>query len=197
MRFTFLTCAATLMASCAVYAQGPTAAYPTVPNAATKWKAGTTAKAVWRLTDPKNQTPMVIRLYHGEPTHLTEDGIIGTGKPGATSAEVKLEPTLPSDWYAIRVGEDDSYSHYFLIQGTGPLPVGPPPGSNTTASVTATTALATTTLPVTTTTALATTTAATPTITKPSTAPPSSAAALKIGSLAMGAVAVVAAALAF
>ncbi|KAF9165774.1 hypothetical protein DFQ27_002155 [Actinomortierella ambigua] len=197
MRFTLLATAASLMTACLVYAQATTAAYPTVPNAGTKWKAGSTVKVEWKLTDPANKTPMSIRLYHGEPTHLTEDATLGAGEAGATSAQVTLPTNLTSDWYAVRVGEDDSYSHYFIIQGTGAIPTGAPPGANSTALPTSS-ALPTSTLPATTTSASATASVTNPSATKPAGASPTGAAgALKAGSLAMGAAAVVAAAFAF
>ncbi|KAG0235117.1 hypothetical protein BGW42_005767 [Actinomortierella wolfii] len=198
MRFSFLAAAASLLTAFVAYAQQPpennnAAVKPTDPIASTKWKAGATATVKWELTDKYKGNALTIRLYHGDPAHFTEDAVLGTAPAGSTSFKVNVPANLKSDWYSIRVGDDDSYSHPFLIEGTGPLPTGgPPTAAPATPTAAPTTAPASSVVP---TTARA---SATATVTKPATASPTGAAgSLKAGSMAIGAAALVAAALAF
>ncbi|KAF9185679.1 hypothetical protein BGZ51_002510 [Haplosporangium sp. Z 767] len=100
-------------------------AYPTAPVATTVWNAGANVTVQWKLNDSGEKAALGVDLFKGDPAHQTLVKKLGTGAPGKTSLKVTLPLKLDSDWYSVRIG--DSYSHYFMIKGTGPIPTGSPP----------------------------------------------------------------------
>ncbi|KAG0197104.1 hypothetical protein BGX28_009377 [Mortierella sp. GBA30] len=101
-------------------------AYPTAPVANTTWNSPSNVTVQWKLNTPPATTGLAVDLFKGDdPTHQTLVKNLGTGKPGATSLKVQIPAKLASGWYSIRIG--DSYSHPFVIKGTGPVPTGPAP----------------------------------------------------------------------
>ncbi|KAF9130538.1 hypothetical protein BGW39_002948 [Mortierella sp. 14UC] len=133
MRFSVLAVAASLIG--AAMAQVATQAYPTVPVANTVWTAGTAVTVQWKLGTPAPTAGLTVTLFKGDPAHQTLVQDLGTGAAGATSLKATLPKDLASDWYSIRIGAD-SYSHYFLIKGTGPVPTAPAPTGATPTSAT-------------------------------------------------------------
>lgn len=189
MRFSIFAVAVSFIG--AAMAQAASQAYPTVPVASTVWTAGTTVTVQWKLGTPAPTTGLGITLFKGDPAHQTLVQDLGTSAVGATSLKVALPKDLTSDWYSLRIGTD-SYSHYFLIKGTGPVPTAPAPTgiASTTAVLPTTTASSNSTIKSTaTTTAIATPTV--PTVAK------NAAGYLTAAPVAMAAVAVAAAALVF
>ncbi|KAF9099920.1 hypothetical protein BGX29_006873 [Mortierella sp. GBA35] len=125
MRFSIIAIAATLLST--VLAQQ---AYPTAPIGSTKWNAGATVNIKWKLNPPAATAGLKVELLSGDnPQTQKVVANLGTGAPGATSLSVALPANLKSDFYTIRIG--DSYSAYFLIQGSGPVPSGPAPTAGT------------------------------------------------------------------
>ncbi|KAG0285952.1 hypothetical protein BGZ96_009875 [Linnemannia gamsii] len=159
MRFSVLAVAASFIS--AAMAQVATQAYPTVPIASTVWNAGAAVTVQWKLGSPAPAAGLIVTLFKGDPAHQTKVIDLGTGAAGATSLKATLPKDLTSDWYSVRIGAD-SYSHYFLIKGTGPIPTVPAPTgvtattssaavpsvTNTNSTVKPTTAPAPTTAPV-------------------------------------------------
>ncbi|KAF9904582.1 hypothetical protein EC991_002571 [Linnemannia zychae] len=141
MRFSVLAVAASLIG--AAMAQVATQAYPTVPVANTVWTAGTAVTVQWKLGSPAPTAGLSVTLFKGDPAHQTLVQELGTGAVGATSLKATLPKDLASDWYSIRIGAD-SYSHYFLIKGTGPVPTAPAPTGITPTTATVATPSATT-----------------------------------------------------
>ncbi|KAF9089247.1 hypothetical protein BGX29_006261 [Mortierella sp. GBA35] len=125
MRFSILAIAATVIGA-AVAQTSSSQAYPTVPVANTVWTAGSAVTVQWKQGTPAPTTGLKITLFKGDPAHQTLVQDLGTSTVGATSLKATLPKDLPSDWYSIRIGSD-SYSHYFLIKGTGPVPSAPAP----------------------------------------------------------------------
>ncbi|CAO3574630.1 unnamed protein product [Mortierella alpina] len=127
MRFSAAVLVASLIG--AVMAQQ---AYPTLPVANTIWNSPSNVTVQWKLGTPPATTALAVDLFKGDPTHQTLVQKLGAGKAGATSLKVEIPAKLESNWYSIRIG--DSYSHPFIIKGTGPVPTGPAPtGGNSTA----------------------------------------------------------------
>ncbi|KAF9923977.1 hypothetical protein FBU30_005963 [Linnemannia zychae] len=189
MRFSILAIAASVIG--AVMAQASTQAYPTVPVASTVWNAGAAVTVQWKLGTPAPTTGLTVTLFKGDPAHQTQVQELGTGAVGATSLKVTLPKDLASDWYSVRIGSD-SYSHYFLIKGTGPAPTAPAPtGAAPTTATTANPTSATSASVKPTTAASATTTPTVPTTNK------SAAGVLAAAPVAAAAVAVAAAAFVF
>ncbi|KAG9325607.1 hypothetical protein KVV02_000632 [Mortierella alpina] len=111
-------------------------AYPTLPVANTIWTSPSNVTVQWKLGTPPATTALAVELFKGDPSHQTLVQKLGTGKPGATSLKVAIPAKLESNWYSVRIG--DSYSHPFIIKGTGPVPTGPAPtgGNSTTPTAT-------------------------------------------------------------
>ncbi|KAF9573392.1 hypothetical protein EC968_008574 [Mortierella alpina] len=111
-------------------------AYPTLPVANTVWSSPSNVTVQWKLGTPPATTALAVDLFKGDPSHQTLVQKLGTGKAGATSLKVAIPAKLESNWYSIRIG--DSYSHPFVIKGTGPVPTGPAPtgGNSTTPTAT-------------------------------------------------------------
>ncbi|KAF9957225.1 hypothetical protein BGZ70_009591 [Mortierella alpina] len=108
-------------------------AYPTLPVANTVWNSPSNVTVQWKLGTPPATTALAVDLFKGDPSHQTLVQKLGSGKAGATSLKVEIPAKLESNWYSIRIG--DSYSHPFIIKGTGPVPTGHAPtgGNNSTA----------------------------------------------------------------
>ncbi|KAK3848319.1 MAG: hypothetical protein J3R72DRAFT_428792 [Linnemannia gamsii] len=188
MRFSVLAIAASVIG--AVMAQAATQAYPTVPVANTVWTAGTDVTVQWKLGTPAPTAGLTVTLFKGDPAHQQLVKELGTGAAGATSLKTTLPKDLASDWYSVRIGTD-SYSHYFLIKGTGPVPTAPAPTGVT--PTTATVATPTATVPSVTKPTATVTASSTPTPTNNQNA----AGYLTAAPVAMAAVAAAAAALVF
>ncbi|KAG0263940.1 hypothetical protein BG011_007773 [Mortierella polycephala] len=120
-------------------------AYPTVPIAATVWNAGANVTVQWKLNASGEKAALAVDLFKGDPAHQTLVKKLGTGALGKTSLKATLPAKLDSDWYSVRIG--DSYSHYFMIKGTGPVPTGSPPTAAPTVLPTASSAANSTTTP--------------------------------------------------
>ncbi|KAG0071984.1 hypothetical protein BGZ89_008713 [Linnemannia elongata] len=189
MRFSVLAVAASLIS--AAVAQVATQAYPTVPVANTVWNAGADVTVQWKLGSPAPTAGLLVTLFKGDPAHQTKVIDLGTGAAGATSLKATLPKDLASDWYSVRIGAD-SYSHYFLIKGTGPAPTAPAP-----TGVTATTSSVAVPSVTNSNSTVKPTTATTTTATPVATVNKNAAGYLSAAPLAMAAVAVAAAALVF
>ncbi|KAF9276624.1 hypothetical protein BGZ68_009896 [Mortierella alpina] len=111
-------------------------AYPTLPVANTVWNSPSNVTVQWKLGTPPATTALAVDLFKGDPSHQTLVQKLGTGKAGATSLKVEIPAKLESNWYSIRIG--DSYSHPFIIKGTGPAPTGPAPTGSPSNSTTPT-----------------------------------------------------------
>ncbi|KAF9175320.1 hypothetical protein BGX21_007918 [Mortierella sp. AD011] len=189
MRFSTAALTASLIG--AIMAQTTTATISvnvTHPIASDTWTVGKSATVSWvaNVALPNNGN-VSVELFHGsDPTHQTLVQALGYG---ISQLKIAAVPTVPADWYSVRINSD-SYSHYFFIaNATVTAPVTPEPGTTTTTTVT--TALPTTTTASSTPIANATTTTTTAT-----SKPASAGNMVSAGSLAMGAVAAVAAFLA-
>ncbi|KAG0055510.1 hypothetical protein BGZ83_008386 [Gryganskiella cystojenkinii] len=129
MRFSIIAAATALVS--AVMAQQ---AYPTAPIGTTVWTSGASVTVKWTLNPPAAKTGLTVSLFKGDPAHQTLVQDLGVGAPGGTSLQVTIPAKLPSDWYSLRIG--DSYTHYFLIKGTGVAPTAPPAVVTTTVPAT-------------------------------------------------------------
>ncbi|KAG0011337.1 hypothetical protein BGZ80_000761 [Entomortierella chlamydospora] len=177
MRFSAAALTASLIG--AVMAQTTTISVNvTHPIASDTWTVGKSATVSWvaNVALPNNGN-VSVELFHGDPTHQTLVQALGSG---ISQLKVAAVPTVPADWYSVRINSD-SYSHYFFIaNATVTAPATPEPGTATTTTVT--TALPTTTTVSSTPTANATTTTTTAT-----SKPTSAGNMVSAGSLAMGA----------
>ncbi|KAF8974907.1 hypothetical protein BGZ46_009603 [Entomortierella lignicola] len=187
MRFSAVAAAASFLG--AVLAQTTTPA-PTIsvaithPVATDVWTVGKSAVVDWVALVPNlpNNGNVSVELFHGQPAHQTLVQALGNG---VLQLKIAAVPTVPADWYSVRINSD-SYSHYFFIaNATVKTPLGPEPSANATTSA----ALPSSTAAATTTVANITSTAPTST---PTTTKASAGNSLAAGSLAAGAAVVAA-----